>query len=294
VGEKERGWKLDGSCQKAERGRQRACRPLLLPEFHRKGLGWAAVDRSRSEPWRTWRPWRSSRFPGLGHDPYCRSIRSCPRPWRSWRPWRLSLPLRDFALSWLGSVPSGVHAPRRRGTGACAARGPGSYICGGRDRGGTQGPFPAAFSTGARVTSDQDQNAERRERADKQEQERGLAQELERGQERGKERSLLQAEVQGLERVLLQGPARWLLRDENRVLFRAQEQHREQALLRFDERVPARGPVVRPERGHERPLHLAPHRRLLRVPEQRPFRGQGLPQLSGGRPPGRSGRAISD
>jgi hypothetical protein len=59
--------------------------------------------------------------------------------------------------------------------------------------------------------------------------------------------------------------------------------HREQALLRFDERAQARGPVMRPERGHERPLHPAPYRRLLRVPEQGPHKGQGLPQPSGGR-----------
>jgi len=92
---------------------------------------------------------------------------------------------------------------------------------------------------------------------------------------------LVQAQVQGL----LRQQERRLLRGEGRVRLRTQVQHREQALLRFDERVQARGPVTRPERGHERPLRPAPYRRLLQAPEQRPFRGQALPQLSGGQLP---------
>ena len=94
--------------------------------------------------------------------------------------------------------------------------------------------------------------------------------------------------------VLGQGLKRWLLRGKGRVLFRVQMQHREQALLRFDERVQARGPVIRPERGQERPLYPAPYRRLLRVPEQGPLKGQALAEPSGGRPLRRSGRAIRD
>ena len=107
-------------------------------------------------------------------------------------------------------------------------------------------------------------------------------------------RALLRVLGQGLARLLVRGQERWLLRDEDRVLFRAQMQHPEQALLRFDERVQARGPVIRPERGQEWPLCPAPYRRLLRVPEQGPHKGQALPQLSGVRPLGKSGRAIRD
>ena len=90
---------------------------------------------------------------------------------------------------------------------------------------------------------------------------------------------LVQTQVRGL----LRQQERRLLRCEGRVLLRVQMQHREQALLRFDRRAQARGPVMRPKRGQERPLYLAPQRRLLRVPEQGPHRGQALPQLSGGR-----------
>ena len=75
-------------------------------------------------------------------------------------------------------------------------------------------------------------------------------------------------------------------------------QHPEQKPFRLDERVQARGPVIRPEREplqwQERLLLPALLRRLLQVPEQGPLKGQGLPQLSGARPPRKSGRAISD
>ena len=67
--------------------------------------------------------------------------------------------------------------------------------------------------------------------------------------------------------------------------FRALEQHPEQALARFDKRVQARGPITGPERVRERTLYPAPQQRLLQTPEQRPFRGQALPQLSGVQPP---------
>ena len=119
-----------------------------------------------------------------------------------------------------------------------------------------------------------------------QEQERlllvGLKQGLEQAPLRRRERVLLQGLVQAQVRGLLRRREQRLQRCENRVLLRAQMQHPEQALLRFDERVQARGSVVRQERGQERPLYPAPQRRLLQAPEQRPFRGQGLPQLSGG------------
>jgi hypothetical protein len=110
-----------------------------------------------------------------------------------------------------------------------------------------------------------------------------LLQGLEQAPLQPQERVLLQGLVQAQVRGLLRQQERQPLRCEGRVLLRAQMQHREQVLLRLDERAQARGPVMRPERGHERPLRPPPYRRLLRVPEQGPFRGQGLPQLSGGR-----------
>ncbi|MCX6843778.1 MAG: hypothetical protein NTX53_16030 [candidate division WOR-3 bacterium] len=58
---------------------------------------------------------------------------------------------------------------------------------------------------------------------------------------------------QGLARLLVRGQERWLLRDEDRVLFRAQMQHPEQALLRFNERWLVRG------------LHIGPMPVLLRL-----------------------------
>jgi len=70
------------------------------------------------------------------------------------------------------------------------------------------------------------------------------------------------------------------------VLRGALVQRREQALLRLDERGLVRGPVIGPEREplqwQERLPFPALLRRLLQAPEQRPDRGQGLPQRSGG------------
>ncbi len=117
----------------------------------------------------------------------------------------------------------------------------------------------------------------------------GLLQGLEQAPLRQQEQVLLQdlvgTQVQGLSRQR----ERRRLRCEGRVLLRVQTQHPEQTLLRFDERAQARGPVIRPERGKERPLYPAPQRRLLRMPEQGPHKGEALPQLSGVRPPRKSG-----
>ena len=114
---------------------------------------------------------------------------------------------------------------------------------------------------------------------------------------REQERRLLVVPEQGLGRTLLRHPKRLpsenpervpvrkqkrrLLRCEGRVLFRAQMQHRDRALLRLNERELVRGLVMGPERGQERPLYPVPWRRLLPMPEQRPHKGQGLPQRSG-------------
>jgi hypothetical protein len=103
------------------------------------------------------------------------------------------------------------------------------------------------------------------------------------------EQGLGRAPLRDLKRMLLQNRERMpvrkqerrLLRHEDRVQLRAQVQHWEQALLRFDERELVRGLVMGPERGHERPLYPVPWRRLLPVPEQSPHKGQGLPQRSG-------------
>jgi hypothetical protein len=119
----------------------------------------------------------------------------------------------------------------------------------------------------------------------------GLWQGLEQAPLQRQEQVLLQGLVQAQVQGLLRQHERRLLRCEGRVLLRVQMQHREQALLRFDERAQARGPGIRPERGQERPPHPAPYRRLLRVPEQGPHKGQALPQLSGGR--GKPGQCRS-
>jgi hypothetical protein len=100
---------------------------------------------------------------------------------------------------------------------------------------------------------------------------------------------LLQSLVRAQARGPLRRQERRLLQYEGRVRLRVQMQHREQAPWRFDERAQARGPVIRPEREplqwHERLPLPALLRWLLRVPEQGPHKGQGLPQLSGVRPP---------
>ena len=67
---------------------------------------------------------------------------------------------------------------------------------------------------------------------------------------------------------------------------RAQVQHQKETPFRLNERVPMRYQVM----GQERRLLLRPERLpfpalywwLLRMPEQGPHRGQGLPQPSGG------------
>jgi hypothetical protein len=75
---------------------------------------------------------------------------------------------------------------------------------------------------------------------------------------------------------------RRLLRDLGRGLLRTQLQRSEQMPLRRDERVPARGPVIGKERGHERALFFGQERRLLRTEERGPHKGQEFPLWSGG------------
>jgi hypothetical protein len=124
-----------------------------------------------------------------------------------------------------------------------------------------------------------------------QEQERlllvGLLQGLERAPLQRQEQALLHGLVQTQVRGLLRQQERRLLRCEGRVRFRAQVQHREQALWRVNKRGLARGPGMALEQGllqrQERLLLPALLRHPLRVPERRPFRGQGLPLPSGGR-----------
>ena len=76
--------------------------------------------------------------------------------------------------------------------------------------------------------------------------------------------------------------------------FRAQVQCRNQVLLGYEYRRPVRGPSMGPERWQllwpERLLYPA----LCRPQGRGPFRGQGLPQPSGGRMPKESDGAISD
>ena len=116
--------------------------------------------------------------------------------------------------------------------------------------------------------------------------------------ERGPERTLFRGREMALLRTLAREPVRQQgrepLRYEGRVRFRVQGQRRNRVLLGFEYRRPVRGPSIGPERGHERPLYPVPWRRLLRVPEQSPLKGQALPQLSGRRLRRRSDRAISD
>ena len=79
---------------------------------------------------------------------------------------------------------------------------------------------------------------------------------------------------------------------------RAQVQHPEEKLFRLDKRVPMRCRVMGPERlllqWSERLPFPALLRRLSRVPEERPHKGQALAQLSGRRLRSRSDRWISD
>jgi hypothetical protein len=117
--------------------------------------------------------------------------------------------------------------------------------------------------------------------------ERGLVRRLLVGPEQGLGRTPLRhpnrLPLENPERVPVRKQKRRLLRCEGRVLFRVQVLNRDRALLRLDERGLVRGLVMGPEREHERPLYPVPWRRLLRVPEQRPHKGQALPQLSGRR-----------
>ena len=80
---------------------------------------------------------------------------------------------------------------------------------------------------------------------------------------------------------------RWLLRDEGRVLFRAQVQHPERALLRFNERWLARGLHIGPIPVLVRSLLRVLLHRLRRLPEQGLFRGKASPEPPGGQRTGR-------
>jgi hypothetical protein len=64
------------------------------------------------------------------------------------------------------------------------------------------------------------------------------------------------------------------------VQLRAQVLNRDRALLRLNERGLARGPVMGPERGQERPLYPVPLRLLLQMPEQGSLKGQARVQAS--------------
>ena len=107
-----------------------------------------------------------------------------------------------------------------------------------------------------------------------------LLRELERAPLRHPKQMLLQNPVQAQVRRLLRKQEQRLLRYEGRVRLRAQVQRREQTLLQCHERRLEQGPVLRPERGQERPLYPVPLRRLLQVPEQGPHKGQALVQAS--------------
>jgi hypothetical protein len=65
---------------------------------------------------------------------------------------------------------------------------------------------------------------------------------------RQQKRAQLQSPVMAQVRGLLRRPERRLLRCEGRTRLKAQVQHREQALFRYDVRVPARGPDMGMER----------------------------------------------
>jgi hypothetical protein len=82
------------------------------------------------------------------------------------------------------------------------------------------------------------------------------------------------------ERVPVRKQKRRLLRHEDRVQLRAQVLNRDRALLRLDELGLARGLVMGPERGHERPLYPVPLRLLLQMPEQGSLKGQARVQAS--------------
>jgi hypothetical protein len=102
--------------------------------------------------------------------------------------------------------------------------------------------------------------------------------------EQGLGRTLLRHQkrlpLENPERVPVRKQKRRLLRHEGQVQLRAQVLNRDRALLRLNECGLVRGPVIRQERGHERPLYPVPWRRLLQVPEQGSLKGQALVQAS--------------
>ena len=116
--------------------------------------------------------------------------------------------------------------------------------------------------------------------------------------EQGLGRTLLRHQkllpLENPERVPVRKQKRRLLRHEGQVQLRAQVLDRDRALLRLNERGLVRGPVIRQERGHERPLYPVPWRRLSQEPDRSLHKGQALAQLSGRRCRRESDRAISD
>jgi len=84
----------------------------------------------------------------------------------------------------------------------------------------------------------------------------------------------------------VRGPYRRLLRtperDGEQGLVRRRKQHPKQMPFRTTGRDPERRPLPMPEREHGWPLHLAPYRWLLRVPERGPDKGQESPPPSRG------------
>ena len=83
------------------------------------------------------------------------------------------------------------------------------------------------------------------------------------------------------ERVPVRKQKRRLLRHEDRVQVRAQVQSRNLVLLGFECRRPVRGPSMGSERLPLQWPERMPFPTLLQVPEQRPLKGQALPQRSG-------------
>jgi hypothetical protein len=92
--------------------------------------------------------------------------------------------------------------------------------------------------------------------------------------------------LEDVERALVRGPLRLeerrLLRGLGRMQSYVPLQSAEKVPLRRDERVPARGPVIGMERGHERTLFFGPERRPLRVVERGLHKGLEFPLWSGG------------
>ncbi|MCX6843076.1 MAG: hypothetical protein NTX53_12430 [candidate division WOR-3 bacterium] len=110
-----------------------------------------------------------------------------------------------------------------------------------------------------------------------------LLQGLEQAPLQRQERVLLQDLVQAQVRGLLRLEERRLHRYEGWAQFKARLQEPEPVPVRVDKRAQVRGQVIGQEREQERASYPGPERRLLRVPEQGPHKGQGLPQPSRGR-----------